>query len=328
MKNSISAKLPIVRKLKPYSLSGLKLAAGSIILFGALSSCIVDDPEIVSDIKEDFIGIKSVSVEGAYLDVSYVGNSSTEIVNLEALMRANSNSRAKINYSVKDDKLIIEVKSSGGSLKKSDGYIRLTGPKNITVDLNVSSGNLYAETIKDNQIKLSTSSGKIHAKNLEASYIRFFSSSGEVLGEGLTGKVSTSFSSGKVHLYRIDGSLSAEGSSGNLLVKDLIGKIDAKISSGKIDLDRINELGKLIISSGSITGHQIGLGPSTELTASSGNISIQTNSTLNSFNFDLTAASGRVRVGNSSTAGTLKINNGAAYTIKGLVGSGKIEIFN
>jgi len=126
----------------------------------------------------------------------------------------------------------------------------------------------------------------------------------------------------------VNGNISAECSSGNLLVTDLVGKIDAKVSSGKIELERVTELGKLAASSGSISARQSGLGPNTVLTASSGTISIQTNSVLNHFNYDLSASSGSVKIGDTTSPGTLKINNGAAHTVKGLVGSGKIHIVN
>jgi lia operon protein LiaG len=328
MKKSISGNGSAACTNHNYSLRGLKIATTSLLVLGALSSCIGDDPEVVSDVEENFTGIKSISVEGAFLDVSYEGTSSGEVVHLDALLKANTNSRAKINYEVKGDKLIIEVKSLGGSNRKSEGFIQLVGPENITLDLGVSSGSLQVEKVKNNSTTLRASSGTIQAKDLNSLNIIFSTSSGELVGEDLTGKVTAAYSSGQVYFSRITGNLKSEGSSGNIIVQSLSGKIDAKASSGKIDIENVNELGKLLVSSGSIVGRQAGLGPGTELTASSGNISIQTNSVLAQFNYDLAASSGSVKVGDSQSPGVLKINNGAAHTVKGLVGSGKIQIVN
>jgi len=328
MKKSISGNLSATRTNRSYSFSGIKMASASLLVFGALSSCIGDDPIIVTEIREDFTGINSISVEGAFLDVSYEGGSSADVVNLDALLRSNSNSPSNINYEFKGDKLIIAVKSLGGSNRKSDGFIRLIGPEHIALDLGVSSGSIKVGEVKNNSTKLRASSGTIQAFHISAPEIIFSSSSGEVWGEYLAGRVTSTFSSGKVNFSGITGNLKAEGSSGHLTVKDLSGKIDARASSGKIEVEKITELGKLSVSSGSIVGRETGLGAHTELTASSGSISIQTNSMLNQFNYDLAASSGSVKVGDTQSPGVLKINNGAVHTVKGLVGSGKIQIVN
>lgn len=328
MEKSISGKLSAAHMNRNYSFSSIRMAAASLLILAAMNSCIGDEPDIVSEIKEDFSGIKSISVEGDFLDVSYEGNATDDLVHLDGLLRAGSNSRARIHYELKGDKLIIDVKSPGGGIRKSDGYIRLAGPDNLIVDLGVSSGSVHVANLVNRSTKLRASSGKIHASNIIAPEMIFSSSSGEVLGEDLTGNIVSTFSSGKVQFQRITGNLSAEGSSGSISVKDLNGRLDAKASSGKIDIVRISELGKLLVSSGSIIGQQTGLGPNTTLTASSGNISIQTTSVLDQFNFDLAASSGTVKVGNTQSPGVLKINNGSMHTVKGLVGSGKIQIIN
>jgi len=142
MKKSISGNVA-ARILTSYSMSGMKLAAASLLLIGGLSSCIGDDPAVVSDIQEEFTNIKSVTVNGAFLDVSYVGDTSTEVLKLEAFLKANSNSRSKINYQVNGDKLVIEVKYE--SVRRSEGSITLAGPTNIALDLNASSGNLFID---------------------------------------------------------------------------------------------------------------------------------------------------------------------------------------
>jgi len=316
----------IAHKVNRQIYSGICKSVASFLLLGTISSCVGEESSLITEIQQDFPEIKSIMVEGVFLDVSYIGDPTKDKVSLEALI--NTNSGAKINYHVKDDRLIIEVKSTGGSLKKSEGYINLTGPEDLEINLGVSSGNLHVENIRNTISHLTASSGKISAKKISSSGITFSVSSGEVHGEDLLGRINAHFSSGKVNFHKIEGRINGEGSSGILTVTDLKGRVDAKVSSGKVHLERVTALGKLAVSSGSITGRQSGLGPNTELTASSGNISIQTNSILNHYNYELTTSSGSVKIGDATSPGTLKIYNGADHTIKGLVGSGKIHIVN
>ena len=297
----------------------------------SLNSCLDNDLGTVSEINQDFSGITSVEVEGAFLDVSYEGQTGQQEVSLSALLKSNSGKRYEIVYNVIDDtKLKIEVKKNGGisGNLKNEGYIRLTGPKAMLVELEASSGKVTAKDVVSSETKLLVSSGEIYAKNINSTQISLNSSSGNIYAEDIAGKVEASLSSGNIELVRVDGNVNAESSSGQIKLSDVNGMANLTISSGKIELSKVKALGKATLSSGQLFATETGLSAETSLKASSGNIYIQTLNDLMDFNFNISSGSGSVRVGDSQASGNLVINNGSAYTIRGEVSSGKIEIVN
>ncbi len=322
--HSASKKASIYRKSK------LMTGITFIIILALATSCLNAELQIVSDIQEDFQGISKVEVNGASLEVVYIGQQGKGTVSLDALSKSNSSNGNKINFSVTGDKLIVTVNSSGGLglNRKSEGYIYLTGPSEMEVDLEVGSGMLRAENVMADQVILSVGSGELRAKKIDAQSIRLSSSSGTLIGEELTGEVNASVSSGKMNLSQITGNLKADGSSGEMKFENVLGLVNASISSGNMEMNHIQALGRITLSSGRVVAKDAGLSDKTFLKASSGSFSIQTPSNLNAFNFDISAGSGTANVGESQSVGSLKINNGSPHTIVGDVGSGKIEIVN
>lgn len=299
-----------------------------MIMMVLFSSCMGDDPEVVSDIQEDFSGIRSVEVEGGFLDVSYAGSAGQQAVRLDAKLKAESSTRSHIKYELVGDKLLIKLKTSGGSIRRASGHIKLVGPEDINLKLHASSGTISVEGIKNGTADFSVSSGKIFVSGIETPIIRLTTSSGDILGEDLKGNIVSSLSSGSLSLNKIIGNIGAEGSSGKMIFNQVTGRVDAKASSGKINMDQVTELGRFEISSGQIVGVKTRLGPDTQFKASSGTISIQTESNLEHFNFNLSTSSGGVKVGENNSSGTLVINNGSTHTVVGQVSSGKIQIVN
>jgi hypothetical protein len=311
--------------------NNLFLLAFSLFLSFGLTGCLDNNLEVVSDIQEDFSGITSIEVDGAFLEVEYQGETGKQDVSLDALLRSNSGKRHEIVFNVIDgNKLKISVKTNSGlsGNLRSEGYIRLTGPKAMLLDLETGSGKVSAKDVVSTETKLLVGSGEIFAKNISSTLISFNSSSGKVYGEDVTGKVSAVVSSGNLELVRVDGNIDAEGSSGQIKLTDINGMVNASNSSGKIELSKVKALGKVNLSSGQLFATETGLSAETSLKASSGNIYIQTSSNLKDFNFNISSGSGSVRVGDSQSSGNLVINNGSANTIRGEVNSGKIEIVN
>ena len=297
----------------------------------SLNSCLDNDLSTVSEINQDFSNITSVEVEGAFLDVSYEGQTGQQEVSLSALLKSNSDKRYEILYNVIDDtNLKIEVIRKGGisGNLKTEGYIRLKGPKTMLLDLETSSGKVTAKDVVSAETKLLVSSGEIYAKNINSMLISLNSTSGNINAEDIAGKVEALVSSGNLEFVRVDGNVDAEGSSGQIKLSNINGMVNASIGSGKIELEKVKALGKATLSSGQLFATATGLSAETSLKASSGNIYIQTLSNLKNFNFNISSGSGLVRVGDSQSSGNLVINNGSANTIRGEVSSGKIEIVN
>lgn len=114
-----------------------------------LTSCLDKDLSVVADIQEDFDNINQIEVDGGFLDVEYTGETGKQNVSLNAFLKANSNKRHSIQYNVVGSKLVVKVNSNGGGLGKyrSEGFIRLSGPKTILIDLETGSGNIVASDI-------------------------------------------------------------------------------------------------------------------------------------------------------------------------------------
>jgi hypothetical protein len=296
-----------------------------------LSSCLSDDLSVVSELNQDFEGITDVEVDGSFMEVQYVGESGKQVLNLNAVLRSNSDKKYEVKYRIVGSTLQVFIETnnrlfSGGA--KGDGYIKLTGPRSMKLDLEAGSGSVDAQNIVSTQTKLQVGSGSVTAKNITSPQISLDVSSGTAKIEDITGLVKATVSSGKLEINRIDGDVDADGSSGQIILMDINGMVESNISSGKIEMTNVKSIGQINVSSGQLFATNSGLSPQTNLKASSGNIYIQTFSDLRSYNFNITAGSGTVRVGDSQSSGTLNINNGSAHTIRGEVGSGKIEIVN
>lgn len=311
----------------------LGLQMGMFLVSGfLLVSCFTPEKTVTKDYEETFQGIKEIELEGKFLEVSYEGKSGETEVYLNGFLEAAESSGMEISYRQSGSKLKIEVT---GDLEigwnfgnQTDGYISLTGPEDIKLNLTNGSGSIEVLNVVHDVIDLKVNSGSITAKALEVGQMNLNASSGSIKGEALTGKVNAQVNSGGINFKEIEGDVEAKASSGSIKMEDVTGVVDATVNSGSIKLIGVTELGKLSASSGSVNAENSGLGNRTSLEANSGSVSIQTPSDLKAFNFDLKANSGSVKVGNHDSGKELELDNGASATIRGKVSSGSIKIVN
>jgi len=310
------------------------ITTGSALLLGLMvSACAVAEKTYTKSYEEQFAGVKEIEIDGRFLEVSYEGRESDQDVFMNAFLEAPENSGLDIKFRKSGSRLKIEVVgqsySTGFNFGRSHkGFINLIGPEEVKLVISNSSGPMEVMNVRHKVIDLKVSSGNIRASGLEVDDIRIKSSSGSIMGEGLYGKVNCEVSSGSLRLREVVGDVEAKGSSGSMRFEMVEGRVDAKVSSGSIRLNTISELGDLSVSSGSIRAEDVGLGESTRLNASSGNIRIQAHSDLDNFNFNLSAGSGSVKVAENSSGKKLNIDNAAAFTVRGTVGRGSIKIGN
>ena len=297
-----------------------------------LASCGAPEKTVTHDYEETFQGVKEIELEGKFLEVTYEGKSGETEVNLNGYLEAAESSGMEITYRQSGSKLTIEVTGDldiGWNFgNQTEGYISLTGPEDIKLNLTNGSGSIEVLNVVHEVIDLKVNSGSIKATALEVSQMNLNASSGSIKGEALTGKVNAKVNSGSISLKDVEGDVDAVASSGSLKLEDVKGVVDGKVNSGSIKLIGVAELGELSASSGSVKAENSGLGNRTLLQANSGSISIQTPSDLQAFNFDLKANSGSVRVGEEDSDDKLKLNNGASGTVTGKVSSGSIKIVN
>jgi DUF4097 and DUF4098 domain-containing protein YvlB len=311
----------------------LGLQIGMLLVSGfLLVSCFTPEKTVTKDYEETFQGIKEIELEGKFLEVSYEGKSDESEVYLDGFLEAAESSGMEITYRQSGSKLKIEVTGDmeiGWNFgNQTDGYISLTGPEDIELNLTNGSGSIEVLNVVHNNINLKVNSGSIKATSIEVGDIQLNASSGSISGEALTGKINCKVNSGSINLKDVVGNVDAVASSGSLKFEEVKGSVNAQVNSGNIRLLNVEELGALSASSGSIKAENSGLGSNTSLEANSGSISIQTPSDLKAFNYDLKANSGSVSVGDQNSGKELDLDNGASATIRGKVSSGSIKIGN
>ncbi|WP_439487406.1 DUF4097 family beta strand repeat-containing protein [Algoriphagus sp.] len=308
-------------KIRPF----LHLVLGAIVL--GLTSC-DREIELVQSIDQEFPGISSLDIESAFLDVAYTGDPNKQDVRLVGSLESNRTGNYSIEYRVDGDKLIIEVERRGMGTGKNRGYLNLTGPELMNLDLEAGSGNVLINRVISKQFEFDGGSGNVELNNISAPIIELELSSGKILASNLVGNVELEISSGNATISKLDGNMNAVGSSGKFTFSEINGKVNSSLNSGNGELNKVQDIGKLKISSGNYSVKDSFLGATTRFEGSSGNFDIQTGSNLQDFNFDLKSSSGNITVGESSSSGSLKINNGSPYTVSGVVSSGNIRIRN
>lgn len=283
---------------------------------------------VLVDTQKSYSNIKTIEVNGGWLDVSYQGGSSST-VDVEAYLASNDTDQDIVFVTVGDVlKISLERKQNNYSWNsKNKGYIRITGPEAMNVKFKNSSGTLSADNISAQETLLQVSSGRVSASQIEGNLL-IGATSGSLEVNGVTGDVMAKVSSGKASINQVSGDVSYESTSGSLDANEIQGTLSASLTSGNAKLNNIGSLGKLHFTSGNIRATMAGLSNQTQFDGTSGNFTIQTNSDLKSFNFALKSSSGNLKVGSISTGKTLEIDNGATSTIRGNISSGNITIQN
>ena len=300
-----------------------------IVLF--VSACDLGPLQVITDESETFEGITEIQIRGGALETSYIGSDDTESVTLEAFLESSDPQMDGIIYRRRGSRLEIEMGDSNGIdfwTGRTKGYISLTGPRKIALDVKNSSGTAEIRNVEHHALDFRISSGKMEVYNIVCENLTLKASSGKLHGENLQGDVDLDLSSGMATLEKVWGNVNFKGSSGSIKVSEVEGRVDGGMSSGKATLEDISEVGKLSISSGMLTAEEVGLGASTNLQASSGYMKVQTFTSLDEFNYDFSVGSGHLSIGDQKGTENLKINNKASHTIEGRIQSGKMEVVN
>jgi lia operon protein LiaG len=283
---------------------------------------------VIVDTKKNYPGINKIEVDSGWLTVSYVGGSGSQ-VNVEAYLESNDSNQDIIFVTVGDVLKITHTKkqSNYNWNSKNKGYIKISGPQAIALDLKGSSGNISVENVKNENTSLRVSSGNLTAKNLQGN-LSIRATSGNLNVSNVDGNVTAGITSGNANFTGIKGDLAYESTSGSLEANQVGGEINIGLTSGNARLNDIGKLGAIKFTSGNIKASNAGLGENTRLSGSSGNFNIQTPSNLKDFNFSLKASSGNLKVGGVNTGKTLELDNGSGAWVRGNISSGNITIVN
>jgi hypothetical protein len=283
---------------------------------------------VIVDANKSYSNIKSVEVNGGWLDVTYEGGSGTE-VKVNAFLESNDSNQDIVFVTLGDVlKISYERSSSNNSWNnKSKGYIKITGPKEVALLLRNSSGSLMVNNVSNIETVLKVSSGKISASSINGN-LDIQASSGSLKIKGVKGNVIAGVTSGNADIADVSGDVQYKSTSGSLDAENVGGEIDVTLTSGNARLTNIGALGALRFTSGNIKAENASLGDNTSFNGTSGSFKVQTPSNLKAYNFSLKASSGNVKVGNVSTGKSLEMNNGSGPWVKGSISSGNITIEN
>ncbi|MDI1322069.1 MAG: DUF4097 family beta strand repeat-containing protein [Algoriphagus sp.] len=283
---------------------------------------------VLVDAKKNYPNIKKIEVDGGWLEVSYQGGSGSA-VDVEAYLESNDSDQDIIFVTIGDVlKITHERKQNNYNWNtKNKGYIRISGPASIVLDLKSSSGSMTVANVINETTNLRVSSGRISASEIKGD-LSIRASSGSLNINGVEGNVVAGVTSGNADILNVKGNVDYESTSGSLTADQISGELSVTLTSGNAKLTNIGTLGSLKFTSGNIRAENSGLGPNTRLNGTSGNFRIQTPSDLKAFNFSLSASSGNLKVGGTNTGKNLEIDNGAASWVRGSISSGNITIEN
>jgi len=285
--------------------------------------------KVLIDTNKNYSNIKAIEVNGGWLEVTYQGGSSSE-VNVKAFLESTNENQDIVFVTIGDVlKISYEQNSNSSSWgnNRSKGYIKITGPSSIALDMRSSSGSLDVQNVKNEQTNLKVSSGRVTASNIEGD-LSIKASSGSLNVSNVSGNVDAGVSSGNATINSVAGNLDYQSTSGSLDADRIDGELSVSITSGNAKLSNIGSLGTVKFTSGNVRATNAGLGGNTNFNGTSGNFRIQTSSNLKDFNFSLRASSGNLKVGGINTGKTLDIDNGSNHLVKGSISSGNISIEN
>lgn len=308
--------------MKNYTRSGL------VTLLLLVSTTWVAAQNVLVNTTKKYNNIKQIEVESGWLDVSYQGGEGTQ-VSVEAYLESNITDQ-DIVFVTLGDVLKVSYKRSGEKYNwngKNKGYIKITGPKSMQVNVRGSSGEIILTNLASENTVLQLTSGTVAAAQIKGN-LKLTSTSGTLKATGIEGNVEARLTSGNAYFENISGGVNYESTSGSLDAKNIDGELNLRLTSGNAKIENAKQLGKLSFTSGNVRAVNSGLGANTQFTGTSGNFTIQTSSVLNSFNYSLKASSGNLRVGGSSGSKSLELNNNAVNTVRGNITSGNMTIIN
>ena len=302
--------------------------SGLVSLLLLVSTTWVAAQNILVNTTKKYNNIKQIEVESGWLDVSYQGGAGTE-VSVEAYLESNITDQ-DIVFVTLGDVLKVSYKRSGEKYNwngKNKGYIKITGPQSMQVNVRGSSGEINLTNLASETTVLQLTSGTVAAAQIKGN-LTLTSTSGTLKATGIEGNVEARLTSGNAYLENINGTVNYESTSGSLDAKNIDGELNVRLTSGNAKIENAKQLGQLYFTSGNMRAVNSGFGPSTQFSGTSGNFTVQTQADLRTYNYSLKAGSGNIRVGNSSSSRSLELNNNASTWIKGNITSGNITIEN
>ncbi|MCG8580960.1 MAG: DUF4097 family beta strand repeat-containing protein [Bacteroidales bacterium] len=270
-------------------------------------SLMAQDMPVVASANKSFDNIASVKVIGEFSKVT-VNTGNKLHVNAE-LKAAKELEGYAVNCTEEAGTLKIEVTKPESGWTSHTGFVDLTLPAGIVLNIETTSGYITLKGLTGADIVAQSKSGKILATDITAN-TRLQSRSASIKAENIKGQLSTK-SKGGAHVVRnVDGATSLYSSSGEMIIENINGSLKTESTDGSQTIKEVNGEIYLKTKSGAM-----------KLSDSKGSIgSLSVSGTLNLFNvegvFNLVSTKGsiigsRVKLSESSsfntTEGKIKI---------------------
>jgi hypothetical protein len=322
-----------------------------------LGGCLVTlAQELADNVDARFQGIKSISVEGVFCDVSVEPNGSGT-VHLEGEIRC---TRDADDYAIKTSQSGSELKvwvehpnNIRGNVK---GFLMFQAPENVLLVVKNVSGNVKVNKIVSDGMVLESVSGDIKISgagkdtrlqtvsgNIDASVLngalKAKSVSGDLRIANIKGELSCHSTSGNVAIKMVEGETGVSTTSGDLVVENLMngatlkstsgsvrvnvlkGDLSAKTVSGDVTLNDITGQLNLSTISGQQRGTKIMLTGDSRFNSVSGDIEMDLDNQIDVLSFELHSGSGNLVAGSSRADDKLIIDHGG-FIIRGSSTSG------
>jgi len=282
-----------------------------IIILSLLSVLSSEAQNVIDEVSFSYDGITHLEVEGSFAKVEIRGVSGNKL-DFDGKITGNSGKGdIEIKYEKAGSRLHVWVdRSSRFSNWNSNlrGELIFSVPKNIVLDIDNSSGEVYAEYINASTCRLEASSGKVIAKHITAT-TNLETSSGRIVAEHIIGDLKVKSSSGGQSLRSVDGDITSVASSGRISLVDVEGRLNLRNSSG------------------GISGEDVNITADSKLRSTSGSIKIELSKDIEHYTYDCSASSGSIYIGDK------KVGKNAYYKygnilIEGVTSSGGQKYFN
>lgn len=282
-----------------------------VSILALLSALSIKAQDIIDEVSFSYDGITHLEVEGSFTRVEIKGVNGDQLKFDGKITGKSGKGDIEIKYEKSGSRLHVWIdRSSRYSSWNSNlkGELIFSVPKNIELNIDNSSGAVYAEQINASTCRLEASSGKVHARYITAS-TQLETSSGRITAEYINGNLKSKSSSGGQSLKNIKGNISSVASSGRISLENTEGQLNLRNSSGGIHGENVNIIGD------------------SRLKSTSGSIKLELTQDIESYTYDCSASSGSIYIGDK------KVGKSAYYKygnilIEGVTSSGGQKYFN
>lgn len=245
-------------------------------------------------------------------------------------------SKAELSYRIKDSVLFLHFDNGNTSTKvvfvgsfRHEGYLNLSIPSGLEIDLNTSFGDLKLSNLNTGNSILKTNYGDITAENIRGMF-ELKTDYGDITMQKLDGRMSLKTDYGKIRLTELSAhTYTIKSGYGKIEVSESKGALNMSTSYGDIKIKSCEGILNLETDYGDISGTNIkALGP-ISLTTDIGDIDFQLNDDAEKFEFNLSSDLGKVSINknNLKAAGSDNLKAGVGeIKFRAITGSGNINI--